>query len=228
MNPIALISLLNLIFALTTYSQDSEFSDSLSPNWKDLPSAEHSATYHFTTFDLQSFVNGAELQLNENLNFVGFEYSGSTKFCKGPFLGFGVYNMIANTVVINYNKYKLSGTRAGLRFGYKCRFLNRIIFEPAGIVEYGNFRIQDKTADSKLNNNSLNLGLEFSFKAIPYINFSNKFALCIGFFGGYLWKVPNKEWIASRHFDSQISADPLNWSGWNFGFKIGVVEFDLE
>jgi hypothetical protein len=210
-------------FVKQNYGQDSTNVAVELGDWRNAPSSDHSFNYSQTKVDLNANLNGLALQFDESLHFIGYENTFSSKFGKGIFMGVGVHDLVGNSLIIDFNKYKFNALRAGLRFGYKILILNRIVLEPAGIIEYASFQLKDITADSKLKNNSLNLGFTLGLKVIPYINITDEFAIYLGASIGYLAKVPNKEWFGSRNFDSHVSAQPFNWSGWNFGIKIGMI-----
>jgi len=185
--------------------------------------SDASVIYQYANLKPETFVNGASLNTMNNLNYIGYEQSYSLKWAKGPSFGFNVYGLIGNSEVIQYNKYALRGFRSGIRVGNKFNFFNRVILEPNATAEYGNLRIKDKTADSRLKNNSMNLGINLDLRILPYTNPNYGTSASIVFCAGYLWKVPNNGWIASKNFNSQISAQPFNWSGWYFSVKIGVL-----
>ena len=218
-----LFLVLTIIFVKQNYAQDSTNVAVELGDWRNAPSSDHSFNYSQTKVDLSANLNGLPLEFEENLHFIGYENTFSSKFGKGLFVGVGVHDLVGNSLIIDFNKYKFNALRAGLRFGYKFLILNRVVVEPAGIIEYASFQIKDLTAASKLKNNTLNLGFAFGLKVIPYINITDEFAVYLGASLGYLAKVPNKEWFASRNFDSQVAAQPFNWSGWNFGIKIGMI-----
>ena len=225
MKQLFLISLLTLQFFGISFSQESDNNDSLVYNWKEEPSAEGVLMYELAELKVQSYISGAPLNFRPRFNYIGYEQSYSVKWSKCSTIGFVVRGLFGGTEVVDYSKYSLKGFRTGLKYGYKIRILNRIILEPNCMVEYGNLRIKDKTADSKLSNNSLNLGLNFDLRFIPIINLTAGTACVVGLSAGYLWKVPNHEWTASKNFNSQISAQPINWSGWYFGVKLGIIDF---
>jgi len=207
-------------------AQEIEKTDSLSLSWREKDCAEIFLIYEFTDYKVVAYLDETELSFNKQLNYIGFEESYVSQFAKGSTLGFNIYGLIGGAEVINHSKYSLRGFRSGLKYGYKFRIANRIVFEPNVKAQYANLRVKDKTTGSKLKNNTINLGLNFDLGVIPYLNISERMALVCTVTGGYLWKIPNNGWIASRGFNSQISAEPANWSGWYFGVKLGIIGID--